>query len=224
MLPQLEAKLHKFPAVPGMKYTWRSVDAQLEASPLCPYSDYPTNRLTYTRTSMDTNTHTETQTTMTNKQTKCQHTAPFQSIHIFLYEVRHPQRHAVLCRRLQSHQALSRSLVGRGTSKGGRENERGHFSLGPGVKLTGGLWELWTSHGSLICWIAGWQSSRAAEQQSRTDWIDEGGRIRIGDGDRNKAWYCETERERDREKAADKSNLAMPHSCKSHLIFPLTNF
>lgn len=136
---------------------------------LCPYSNYPTNSLTYTHTSMDTDTDTETQTTITNKE--CWRTAPLQSIHIFLYEVQHPQQRRVLFHCLQSHQALPRLLVEGRTSKGGRENERGHFSLGPGVKLTGGLWVLWTSHGSLICCIAG--------QQSRTDWMKTGRRVRL---------------------------------------------
>lgn len=88
---------------------------------------------------------------------------PFSPSFSFDYEVQHPQHWGVLCHSLQSHPALPRLPVQGRTSKGSRENERGHFSLGPGVKLTGGLQALWTSDSSLICWITEWQSSRAGQ-------------------------------------------------------------
>lgn len=131
----------------------------------------------------------------------------------------HMHSRAKRCVSLQSHSACPRLLMEGGTSKGGRENERGHFSLGTGVKLTGGLQALWTSHGSLICWIAG--------RQSRTDWRVAG---RVKNREKSSEWYWETEEETclkkrkkaRKDKAEGESNLAMPHLCKSHLIFPLT--
>ena len=62
---------------------------------------------------------------------------------------------------------------------------------------------------------------RVAERQSRTDWR-EAGRVRDGDRNRRKIlwnWRGTTQRD-----MADKSNQAMPHLSKSHIIFPLTYF
>lgn len=143
----------------------------------------------------------------------CQLAAQFQSHLFFWWWGAASRALAVSC--LQIRPALPSLLVQGKTSKGGRENERGHFSLGPGVKLTPGLQALWTSDSSLICWITEWQSGGAGQIAG-----EEGG----VSGDRNGELYCETGGESNREDTAGKSNLATPHLCKSHQIFPLTYF
>lgn len=137
------------------------ISAQLEASFSNPTATIPQIVLL---TPLHPWTWTPTQTHKLPWQTNTfRRATPFQSIHIFVSEVRHAQQSRVLRHSLQSHPALPRLPVEGRTSKGGRENERGHFSLGPGVKLTRGLRVLRTSHGSLICWTAEWQSSSAGQ-------------------------------------------------------------
>lgn len=134
---------------------------------------------------------------------------PFNASISCLYEVQHGQQSMSVMS--QSSKLTRPCLVywwrGR-TSKGGRENERGHFSLGPGVKLTGDLRALWTSLGSLICWIAGRRSGRAGQIG--------GTAARVRDGDRNRDRCCETEGAWDREAQRTNQNWQC-HIYASHI-------
>lgn len=184
------------------------VSAQLVASVYVPAATILQIVLLNTRTAMDMDTHTKHINTHDKKKTLS--TCCSLSLHPYLslWGAEQTAEHSVVSLPSKPPSSPSRLPVERENFKGRQRNERGHFSLGPGVKLTAGLRVLWTSHSSSICWGAEWWSGGAGTIRER-----QGGSM----------METETQGKRWRE-TADKSNLATPHLCKTHLIFSFTYF
>lgn len=110
-----------------------------------------------------------------------------------------------LCHSLQSHPGLP-PFTGAGNFKGCQRKLKGTFFIRA---------ECETYRGSASALNQPWLLDMLKLERSRVDQRETGG---IRGRDWNRERYCE------RSDTAGKSNLARPHLCKSHQIFPFTYF
>ncbi len=199
------SKMEEIPCCPWYEIYMTVVSAQLEASLFI-----PTLQHNYLQIVLHPYVHPRPRTP-TQK-------LPWQTntIHIFLYEVQHARQSWVWCHSLQRHPALPPFTGGGKNFKGWHRKWKGTLFIRPRRETYRGSASA-LNQPRLLDML----NRRVAERRSGADWSEA---RRVRDGDRNRRRFCETEGDTRQRDTADKSNLAMPHLCKSHLIFPLTYF